>query len=144
MASEGASTSPPAVVGSSFSIENLLNLSDSTAKKEHTNPLTDNLLSYSVPGSSFPSVPRAVHPFSHDGLSLPLCAPVSTFNFGEIVDSHSVTYIHQFPISNNGPPLGKFKKGVYPVILVLVIVVLVARKTRLLRHLNFISHHVNR
>lgn len=114
MALEGAITSPPNVSGSSFSIENLLNLSGGTTEKPPVKLSTSSLSCDSLSWPSFPFVPRVVRPFAYHGQNLPLCTPEPGFNFGEIPYSHSVPYIHQFPISNNGPPLGKWcSRGKY-------------------------------
>lgn len=123
MASESPSTSPPAVAGRSFFIENLLNHSDNTKKEKHLDGLAGNLSNYPFSTSSFSFVPRAVPQLSYDGLNFPLSTNLSKFSIGEIYYPHSVKFIGQFPVSNNRHPLGKINEFTRRQILVLNIVV---------------------
>lgn len=144
-ASESSTTSPPALAGSSFSIENLLNLSEGATEKTPTatlSPVSSTCDFLRMP--SFPLVPKVVRPFTYHGHSLPLCTPEPGFNFGGIPHPRSESSIYHFPIANNGPPsLGKLKRGVHWVNTSLVLV-LVARKVRLvISSFHFILHRVN-
>ncbi|XP_022788526.1 brain-specific homeobox protein homolog [Stylophora pistillata] len=107
MASESPSTSPPAVAGRSFFIENLLNHSDNTKKEKHPDGLAGNISNYPFYTSSFSFVPRAVPQLSCDGLNFPLSTNLSKFNIGEMYYPHSVKFIGQFPVSNSRHPLGE-------------------------------------
>ena len=144
-ASESATTSPPALAGSSFSIENLLNLSEGATEKKPAAMLsTASSTCDSLRMPSFPLVPQVVRPFTYHGHSLPLCTPEPGFNFGGTPHPRSESSIYHFPIANNGPPLGKLKRGVHLVNTSLCYIVLVARKVRpVATSLHFISHRVN-
>lgn len=146
MASEGATTSPPALAGSSFSIENLLNLSEGATEKPTAKRSTGTCSSTcnSLRRPPFPLVPQAVRPFAHHGHNLPLCTPEPGFNFGGIPHPRTDPSIHHFPIPNNGPPLGKLKRGVKSVNTCPCCIVAVAQKLRLVAtSLHFILHRVN-
>lgn len=107
MAAESATTSPPALAGSSFSIENLLNLSQGATEKKPTARLsTATSTCDSLRRPSFPLVPKAVRPFAYHAHSLPLCTPDPGLHFGGIPHPRSEPSIDHFPIPNNGPPLG--------------------------------------
>ena len=115
MASESATTSPPALAGSSFSIENLLNLSQGATEEKPTAKLSTASSAYdSLRRPSFPLGPQVVRPFAyHAPHSLPLCTPKPDVNFGGIQHPRSEPTINHFPIPSNGPPLGKLKRGVH-------------------------------
>lgn len=141
MAAESTTTTPPALAGSSFSIENLLNLSQGATEKKPTARLsTATSTCDSLRRPSFPLVPKAVRPFAYHAHSLPLCTPDPGLNFGGIPHPRSEPSINHFPIPNNGPPLGKLKRGVHFVNTCPCYIVPVARKVR---PLHFILHRVN-
>ena len=132
MASESATTSPPALARSSFSIENLLNLSEGATEKNPTAKLlTATSTCDSLRRPSFPLVPQVVRPFAYRAHGLPLCTPDPGLNFGGIPHPRSEPSINHFPILNNGPPLGKLKRGVHLVITSPSYIVPVARRVRL-------------
>lgn len=146
MASESATTSPPALARSSFSIENLLNLSQGATEKKPTAKLSAATLTCdSLRRPSFPLVPQVVRPFAYHAPSLPLCTPDPPgLNFGGIPHPRSEPSMNHFPVPNNGPPLGKLKRGVHLVITCPWYIVPVARKVRpVATPLYFILHRVN-
>lgn len=145
MASESATTSPPALAGSSFSIENLLNLSQGATEKKPTAKLaTASSACDSLRRPSFPLVPQVVRPFAYHAHSLPLCTPNHGINFGGILHPRTKPSINHFPIPRNGPPLGKLKRGVHSINTYPCYIVPVARKVRLVATpLHFILHSVN-
>nr|XP_058960132.1 brain-specific homeobox protein homolog [Pocillopora verrucosa] len=105
MASESPSTSPAAVAGSSFFIENLLNHSVRTEKERHPDSSACKLLNYSFSSPSLAIVPGSVSQRSYNGLNFPLCTILSKFNFGEIFYPHSVKIFGHSPVSNSRHPL---------------------------------------
>ena len=146
MASESATTSPPALVGNSFSIENLLNLSQGATEKKPTAKLsTASSACDSLRRPPFPLVPQVVRPFAyHAPHSLPLCTPKPGPNFGGIPHPRSEPSINHFPIPSNGPPLGKLKRGVHLVNTCPCYIAPVAQKVPLVATpLHFILHRVD-
>lgn len=144
MASEGTTTSPPAVTGSSFSIENLLNLSDGSTETRTAKISTGSLLCDSLSRPSLPLVPRAVRPFVYHGQNVPLCTPDSGFHFAEMSHLRPETCIHHFPIPNNGPPLGKLKVGIHWLNSCPCYHCSCGAENVVITPLHFILHHVNR